>query len=892
MTDIEGSTALWDRLGTAMSSAIESHHALLRRLFRQHGGSEFREQGDGFIVAFQGVGDALACAVALQRALADGLWVPEEASLPAPVRVRAALHTGDARIEEGEYRTPVLHLAQRVLTAAHGGQTLCSEATATLLRRETLPGARLVDLGVYLLRGFSEPERLFEIEHAGRVRDTFPPLRADARHAGHLPPSFSRFFGREEEIDRLCKLLGSVAESPVPRLMTLMGPGGTGKTRLALEVARRLVQEWRGAIWFVPLADVTEADRIPDAIRQAMEIPPAPEQTPLEQVAATLGDRSVLLLLDNLEHLLPEGALQIRTLVERLPAVTCLVTSRRRVRLSGERVFAVPPLPSFPSIQLFVDRAQAGNPEFALLEGNAEAVALICRRLEGLPLAIELAAARAGVLTPTQILAQLGRGLEVLASQLADVAERHRSLRATVAWSYRLLDPELQRFFRGLSVFQGGCSLEAAEVVCGGVTRDEWNVLSEDGPPVLDWLEELRECSLLVTEDTALGLPSSLPEIRFRMLETLREFGREQSTQRERTELQQRHAQYCLGLAERAEREFAGPEQQQWYERLEIDHDNLRAAFDRYVEWDDAAAGTRLGKALMRFWSVRGYLTEGRNSFARLLALPGMAALPDARATALNGAGGMALRQGDYQAARWYFEEGLALWREIGDRSGIAAVLNNLGNLLRRQGDHATARSLYEESLALCRELGDRHRVAYLANHLGLVAMEEEKYEEAQALLGESLALHREMNDPRGIAHSLHNLGIVRFHQGDPATARALFEEGLALRRDLGDRQSIGIMLGGLGEIAYRQGDDDAARGFLEESVAICRELGDREALSDSLATLGAVVLRQGDPTAARELLEESLTLFREQRDTSGIDRTLAKLAEIARDQGGHSTAS
>jgi predicted ATPase/DNA-binding SARP family transcriptional activator len=877
MTDIEGSTALWERLGSAFPQVLESHHALLRRLLRQHGGHEVKELGDGFLVAFQGAGNALACAVAFQRALATHSWPLEGEPLPAPLRVRLSLHTGEAYPDQGEYRTLVLHLAQRLLAVGHGGQILCSEATATLTRRELEPGTRLVELGVYFLPGLARPERLFQVAYPGMAPDPFPPLRAEAHSAGHLPPALTRFFGREREQAQLEKLLGSEET----RLVTLMGPGGSGKTRLALEVARQLVQGWRGAIWLVPLADLTEARRIPDAIRQALSLPPAASQEPLEQVAAALADQPGLLLLDNLEHLLPGGATPVRTLLERVPSVTCLVTSRRRLNLSGERVFSVPPLPvpgegesaeqlrACESVQLFVDRAQAGSPEFALTEDNAGAVGALCRRLEGLPLALELAAARAGVLTPGQILSQLERGLGVLASRQTDAAARHRSLRAAVGWSYRLLDPSLQRFFAGLSVFQGGWSLEAAEGVSGE-------------PLALDCLEQLRECSLVLAEEGSSG-PAGGEEMRFRLLETLREYGREQLGEQERAAFERRHAAYFLQLAERAEREFAGPEEQQWLDRLEIEHDNLRAAFDTFVARDDAAAGSRLGRSLARFWHVRGYLTEARQRFAQLLRLSGMKAHPDARARALNGAGGMALCQGDFGAARAYFEEGLAIWRELGDRRGIATVLNNLGNLVRRQGDHAAARAIYEENLEIYRELGDRYHLAFTSNHLGIVALEQGEYGAARALLAESLVLHREMDDKRGIAQALHNLGVVTYHQGDLGAARALHEESLALRRELGDKRSLAIMLGGLGEIVSRQGDQDAARAFLEEGVTICRELGDRGSLGTILANLGEVVLRQGDPSTAQKLLEESLVLHRETGDRKDIARALHSLGEVAR---------
>jgi predicted ATPase/class 3 adenylate cyclase len=993
MTDIEGSTALWEEMGNAFPRVLASHHALLRRLFRQHGGHELKELGDGFLVVFQGASDALACAIALQRALADcgsgkAAVTSSEGGSPSPnpqVRVRVSLNTGEAQPEQGEYRTLALHLAQRLLAAGHGGQILCSEATTTLLRRDLEPGARLLDLGDYLLPGLSEPQRLFQVAYPGMEPEQFPPLRAEARRAGHLPPGFTRFFGRERERAQLEKLLG--AEEA--RLVTLMGPGGSGKTRLALEVARQLVQEWRGAIWFVPLADLHEAKRIPEAIGQALQLAPSAGEEPLEQVAAALGEEPALLLLDNLEHLLPEGASRVQALIERVPALTCLATSRRRLNLSGERVFFVSPLPvpadeemrrwggeevkphagddhpltpspphlllEVPSVQLFVDRAQAIRPEFVLTEGNAAAVAALCRRLEGLPLALELAAARAAVLTPEQMLAQLERGLGVLASRQADAAARHRSLRGALEWSYRLLDPTLQRFFVGLSVFQGGWSLEAAEAVSGE-------------PLALDFLEQLRECSLVLAE-AALNGPAGDVEMRFRLLEALREYGREQQGEEERAGWERRHAEHFLAWAEQASKELLqGRDQQAWLERLEVEHDNLRAALDWAIERGEATIGLRLAVALEVFWKRRSYLTEARERFAAVLALsdpsePGEGAAgtggrasptlragtraegftssapaPGAssplgllRARALLNAGVLAWRQGDYGPARTLLEESLLLQRSLDNPGGVAAALSTLGavafsqgdfdasrefgaqalaiarelgpprsiavelhnlaNVARARCDYATASSLYTESLAISRELGDRYDVAYCLHGLGLVGYCQGDWGSTRGYWEECLAIRREVGDRVGTSMALYTLGVLSRDQGDYGAARACFEESLALRRELGDKRGIALSLYGQGTLASEQGDAAAAQSLLEESVAMFRKGGDRHMAANASADLGALLSRRGEYAAARPLLEESLAIYRETGDRRGIGTVCYYMGSLALAEGGADAA-
>jgi predicted ATPase/DNA-binding SARP family transcriptional activator len=972
MIEIDGGAALWEP-GTHPSAAREgcgnagplvqeSLHLLLRGLLRRHGGCEVKVTRDGFLLAFQSAGDALACAVALQRALtatgsaATPSWLPAAEPLSTPVRVRVALHTGEAQPEQGEYRTPALHLTERLLAAGHPGQILCSEVTATLLRRDLEPGSRLLDLGLFLLPSVSHPERLFQVVYPGLEPASFPPLRAEARHSGHLPPSFSRFFGRDKERALLQKLL--TAEEA--RLVTLMGPGGSGKSRLGLEVARELVEAWQGAIWFVPLADVTEPKRLPDALRHALALSPS-EQEPLEQVAAFLAGQPSLLLLDNLEHLLPDGAALVRTLLTRAPSLTCLVTSRRRLNLSGERIFSLRPLPvpadeemrrwggeevkphagddhpltpspphlllEVPSVQLFVDRVQATRPDFQVTEGNAAAVGALCRRLEGLPLAIELAAARAGVLSPPQILAQLERGLGVLTSRQADVAERHRSLRGAVEWSVRLLDPTLQRFFVGLAVFQGGFSLEAAEAVSGEELA-------------LDYLEQLRECSLVLAEEEGTGRGNG-EEMRYRLLETLREYGREQWGEEQRRDLERRHAVHFRTWTEHVREQLRHTQRREhraWLERLESEHDNLRAALAWAVEREDVEIGLRLAAALGPFWEVRGYFSEGREHLTKLLALTDSdrrEELSDrglsAYAWALRYAGTLAWRQSDYGPARVFLDESIAMHRARGDRLGavaalhilgavafnqadlktsraigaealavareiesvthIAIALHNLAHVALAQCDYGTSRPLYAESLSLARTHGDRYQEAYALHGLGEVDQCLGDWASARAFYEESLALRRELADPGGVAMVLADLGFLARDQGEYEPARLLLEESLSLRRELGDRRGIALTLYGLGTVASCEGDGAVAQSFLEESLTVSRKQGDRDVAAIALLELGVLMLRRGDPAAAGVFLEESLALFRESGTQQGIGAALCSLGTMAADQGNEDAA-
>ena len=795
LTDIEGSIHLSKREGDNYRLVADIHHHLLQQAIARHGGREIKEADGAFVVAFTSATQALTCAISAQQALALQEWPEETGRPPGALKVRMALHTGDVEVRAGEYSGAALHLAGRMLTAGHGGQVLLSEATAGLVRRDLSADVHLMDLGIYRLPDVPAPERLFQVRHPGMSQEQFPPLRAVAGFATHLPMTFTRFFGREKEIAALQELL----QTPEVRIVTLSGPGGTGKTRLSLQVAERLVEPFAGAVFFAPLADLSDPLLIPGAIVDALWLKRSPTLEPLEQAVEALNRQPSLLILDNFEQLVEKGGAEIvQTLLSRVPALTLLVTTRHLLGLAAEREFALEPLNTpngdesperlsvFESVQLFIDRAQTVKPDFQVTNANAAAVAELVSRLEGIPLAIELAAARAQVLTPAQMLSHLDQRFGFLVSRKRDVSERHRTLHAAVDWSYRLLVPELQRFFCRLSVFRGGWTAEGAETVC-------------EEPLALDFLAQLRECSLVLSEEAEIGM-------RFRMLETLRDFGTGQLIAEERAVLQLRHAECFLALAEEAEAQLAGPRQGVWLSRLETEHDNLRAA----LTWLKSAGlgaetGLRLSGALAPFWVVRGHLSEGRARYIVALGTEGARERTSGRAKALRGAGELALNQGDYPAARTFYDEGLAIYRELGDKLGIATSIKGLGSVALRQGDYASAGSRYEESLAIYRELGNKLGICSSLFSLGAVAGTQGDSASARSLFEESLAIFRELGDTRGISYSLGNLGNVAHDQGDYAFAHSLHEESLAIRREIWDKLGIAQSLEGLANLARSQ---------------------------------------------------------------------------------------
>ncbi len=837
---------------------------VLLPIIRRYGGCVYKQPGEGLAGVFQSASEALICAVACHRALAvQGKEEP---------LVRMALHSGDTPPVHQNHQGEILQHTVRILQAANYGQILCSEATGSLLRSACESGFDLQNLGVFRLHNMSVTETLFQVNDAHELPRSFPPPRAAAGYASLLPLPLTRFFGRSGERQRLQELL----LLPSTRLVTLSGPGGIGKTRLAIEVARDLVERLAGAVWFVPLADLSEASQIADAILKAQRLARSPRIPAQAQVIAELSRQPCLLVLDNLEHLAEDAAYVVRILLESSETLTCLVTSRRALEIPGEHEFVVAPLPEpisggtpeqlrfYESVQLFVDRAQSVKPDFQLTHANAGALAQLCSSLEGIPLALELAATRTQVLSLTQMLSQLDRRFDLLVSRRRDTNARHRAMRATIDWSYNLLSEDLQRFFTRLSVFRGGWELAAAEAVC-------------EERMALDYLAQLRESSLVITEEDRDG-------IRFRMLETLREYGWEKLAAREEDAiLRDRHRNYFLALAEQAEPKLVGADQARWFARLEMEHDNLRSVLDWCKARDDGAeAGLQLAGALSRFWRTRGFQSEGRVCLADQLGREGAAVRALARSRALNGAGILACDQGDYANAQAMLEEALDIYRELEDQQGIALSLNYLGNVARLQGNRQPANLLYEESLALSRELSDQHGISVALSNLGNIAKSQGDYESARALYEESLAIRRELRDQQGIVISLTNLGSMAYVQGDYRAAATLFDESLAIAREIGDRGSEALILNNQGLVAKAQGEYEAANALFQQSLGIRTELEDKDGIAASLNDLGMVAYCLGDYVSAKALCEESLAIRRELGDKYGIVESLESFADLA----------
>jgi predicted ATPase/transcriptional regulator with XRE-family HTH domain len=689
-------------------------------------------------------------------------------------------------------------LAERAGVSARGISDL-ERGARELPRKDTL---RLLLQALDL----SPADRAALITAARRPPATAPRGAHPDRLSG-LPAALTPLIGRETDIAAISALL----KVPSVRLLTLTGPGGTGKTRLALAVAERLAYDFRDGVTLVLLASLGDPSLVASAIAQQLGVREAAGQTLGEALAAHLRDKRMLLVLDNFEHLLPAAPL-VTELLGVCRSLSVLVTSRVRVRLSGEREVIVPPLalPSVasphgrdelalvPAVQLFVVRAQDVKADFALTDENASAVAAICQRLDGLPLALELAAARIKVLSPAALSARLDRRLPLLTGGAQNLPDRQKTLRNTIAWSHDLLSEEERILFRRLGVFAGGWTLAAAEAVVNG----------DDGVDVFEGLTSLVDNSLVRQSDQ----PDDEP--RFMMLETIREFALERLTASDEVNaVRDQHASHFLRLAEAAEPHLEGPHLTTWLDRLDAEHANLRTALNCLQERGDADAGLRLATALRMFWFTRGYLGEGRAWLGSLLGMPATAGSAT-RAKALNAAGFLSRYQGDYATAAALIEEALAIQRALGNQQGIADALSNLGYVLLHRGEPTAAREHYEQALAINRELGNAQGIADDLSHQATIALDAGDPGTARVLHGESLAIWRDLGDRQGEAWALYRLGMAILRQGEDAAAGALFGQSLTVSRDMGYYWGIAEALEGLAALA-------AARGEVERALRL-----------------------------------------------------------------------
>jgi predicted ATPase/class 3 adenylate cyclase len=759
-TDVEGSTRLLNELGTdEYADALAEHRRILRESFGRNGGVEVDTQGDAFFVAFPTAPGALAAAADALEGLASG-----------PLRVRMGIHTGTPHVGTEGYVGVDVHRAARIAACGHGGQVLVSSSTASLLHADGLR-----DLGEHRLKDLSAPERIYQLGDAD-----FPPL--ETLHQTNLPIPSTPFLGRERELSEVLALL---SREDV-RLLTLTGPGGTGKTRLAAQAAAELADRYPQGVWWVPLAALRDPALVLAAAGQALGS--------RNGLAEHIADKRLLLLFDNFEHVV-EAAGDVADLLTACPGLELLVTSRERLHVTGEQEYPVPPFVHEEGVGFFLARARAVQPDFRA----GDAVSEICRRLDDLPLALELAAARVKSLSPEQILERLEQRLPLLTGGAKDLPARQRTLRATIEWSYELLTPAEQRLFARLSAFSGGCTLEAAEAVAEAD---------------LDTLQSLVEKSLLRHTDE-----------RFWMLETTREYAAERLDESgEAEDLERRHAEHFLSLAEEAAPNLRwGGSSGEWLDRLEHEHDNLRAALDRLRAAGESQLELRLAGALARFWVMHGHLAEGGRRLESALVTDEHPTA--ARARALNGAAVIAVGD-DVATAKRHTEEALALHRTLGNAWGVAYSALVLGEILADEGDLAGAQQLIEESRRRFRELGDEHYILVATDSLAGVHEDLGDLERARLLHEDNLRRARSQPNPRIVARSLGQLAPYARDEGRVEDALSMLQESIRILRDLGDRLGIAEDLGRVARTLAVAGEADTAVRLVSSCEALFEETG------------------------------------------------------------------
>ena len=823
-TDIEGSTRLWEQEGERMSRALAEHDALSRKVVEAHNGVVVKMTGDGMYAAFGDPVDALNATADLAVGL-DNL-VSENC---VALRVRAGLHLGIVERRNDDLFGSAVNRAARIMKAAHGGQILVSQAVFDQAHARLPPSVSLRDLGSVRLRDLATSEHVFQLVHPSLCQE-FPALRSLEATPNNLPQQVTSFVGRERELADAKRLLEGT------RLLTLLGMGGLGKTRLSLQIGADVLEKHPDGVWFVDLAPIRDPGLVPNAAAQALSVREEPGKSITQTLCAHLREHNLLLILDNCEHLVSACATLADALLQAAPSVRILATSREALHIRGEQTYAVLPL-TVPdrkagaeallrseAVQLFVERARLQKPGFSVTEADAPAIAELCARLDGIPLALELAAARLRSLSVKDINARLNDRFKLLIGGSRVALERQQTLRALVSWSYDLLQENEQIVLDRLSVFAGGFDLEAAEAVCGADP-----IAPED---VLDLVTSLVEKSLVMVdqeiEGSRYGLLETIKEFarehlagRYAMLQTIKEFASERLKERDDVAATaKRHCDYFFALAKTTNDKLLGPEQGEWTRRAEADLGNLRAAIALALSGEiDPTIAVRFEQRLMRFRLLRGYATEGRRNVRAVLALPGIQEPNRFRANALYVGGVLASDQGDYAEATKMLTECLAIRRGLGVPIETAAALSELATLHLQRDDLAKAAEYEAEAIGIFRDIDNA-----LGEGLGLIT-----------------------------------LGQISMRQGDDGKAQEFFEKSLAIARSIEHRELESDCERDLGDLALKAENLQAARVRFARSLKICQDAHDKRGEAITLWRLGKTDVASGDHDLARQTLSEAL---------------------------------
>ena len=839
-TDIEGSTHAWDTRPEAMRSALAKHDALLRASVKNHGGYVFKTVGDAFCCAFSAPLDGLHSAVEAQQEIGRTQW-PESIAL----RVRMALHTGSAELRHGDYFGPALNRIARLVALVRGGEVVLSHATERLVCDELPDGVTLDDLGEHRLRDLLTSERAFQVRFPS-MAPVFGLLSSPDAPPNNLPGEISTFFGRSHEVATLHGLL------PKQRLITIAGPGGVGKTRLSAHVAAQALRRFKDGVWFVEIAPIQDGERIPEALGNALKLAPATGGGDIrDDIVAALTNKEALIVLDNCERFLSQCATLVRFLLERCPRLTILATSREPLHVAGERTIALDPFPvpdgsaslkdlaRSATIRFIVERATAAKNDFRLTAENAPAIVEICRRLDGIPLALELAAARLRTLSPEQILDRLKQRFSLLTGGDPTGPAHHRTLRGTLDWSYDLLDARERELFARLAIFRSPFTLEAVEDVCS----DEAVPQSE----TLDLLVALVDKSFVTYIEDA-GAP------RYRMLQTLAAYATEKLQDRQRSTLDARYFSYIFAKADGARKELPPDQNRRWIEDVDRMNADVRAALD-WAFANDCVSARELCLDLVAFWKTRGYFAEGQRYLEAAAAVECNGDEDSSvRGRALVNASALASAQGDQQTAAAHAEAARELFETIGDLDGSADALRALAGMYHNNGDDARAERVYREALTLYEKVGNEPGRARTLANLRLVLTSLTNYAEARTTIGEALELARKLREERLEVWILGVLGNLAHQQHDYVAAAEYYRTCVALSREVGDKPALCTALNHLAEVALVHTDGTDPVPLLVESLHVGSDQGLWLQLADTLEGCARLAQRNGLPEPFAQL--------------------------------------
>jgi predicted ATPase/class 3 adenylate cyclase len=850
-TDIEGSTRLWEQEPERMRPALARHDAIARAAVEGHRGVIVKMTGDGLHAAFEDPLDAVNATLQLQRSLVDDAG-------ELPLNVRCGLHAGVYERRDNDFFGTAVNRAARIMSTAHGGQMLLSKAVAALVERRLPAGVALRDLGAVRLRDFADPEQLFQLLHPG-LRTDFPALRALENTPHNLPHELSSFIGRARELAEAAALMAK------NRLVTVLGMGGLGKTRLALQLAAGSLEAFPDGVWFVELAPLSDPRLVAQAVASSLNVKEEAGRPVLEALVKYVKDRALLLVLDNCEHLLQACAGLSKQLLSSAPNLHILTSSREALRIPGETTYLLPPLPvpnlrlpfeplvleQFEAAQLFIDRATAARPDFKVTAENATAIAAICHRLDGIPFALELAAARVATLSVENLADRLKDRFKLLKGGNQMGLPRQQTLRALIDWSYDLLSPAEQRLLRELSIFAGGWTLEAAEAVCACEEED-----------VIDLLGRLVDKSLVVLDSQG-G--------RYHLLETVKQYAQERLDESEAAdEVRMRHLTHFMEVAEQARAGLIGQQHGEWFARLDRELENILAAH----AWAQGAAdraqpALRMINAIKRYWIGRGVLDLGRRVTTETLAHGGAQQRNLHRCRGLFNAGQLLYLMGQHREARECLAECLGIARELDDPRLVAAALQPLGIALMGEGNLADARKHLEEALILARERGDRRELAAAFNAMGQLERLNRSPEVAEPLYRQVLELGRAVEDPETVAIGLLNLAMVSIERGDGEQARVSLREVLEIMKKTRSMPLAQSLLEVCAGLAVHEGNLARGADFFAAAEALAADTGLRRDVTDEAflapriaqirATLGDAALAKSAPAARPLTIEEVL---------------------------------